>query len=287
MKIGFIGLGNLGTPIAINLQESGHMLYVYNRTKSKTLPLTSKGAVACESIAALAKECKIVFSIVSDDAALKTVCESEDGLIKNLEKGSIHISMSTILPQTAKDISVLHTQHQQYYISAPVFGRPEMAMARKLNFVYSGDQAIRSEIEPLLQNAGASGVWDFGNDVMAANTVKLCGNFLIASMLESIGESVNLAKKSNVDPQKMWDMLTQTLFNVPLYKNYSNIVIQQKFTPPAFTAKLGLKDMLLVLEQAAIAKQSMPLAELLRNNMQQLVDSGKAELDWSAVSMSE
>jgi len=284
MKIGFIGLGALGTPIAINLQESGHMLYVYNRTKSKTQPLTSKGAVACESIAALAKECKIVFSIVSDDAALKSISEGEEGLIRHLEKGSIHISMSTILPQTAKDLAELHSQEQQHYISAPVFGRPEAAAARKLNFVYSGDQAIRSEIEPLLQNAGATGVWDFGNDIMAANTVKLCGNFLIASALEAIGESVQLAQKSNVDPQKMWGFLSQTLFNTPLYQNYSNIVIQQKFTPPAFTAKLGLKDMKLVLEQAGIAQQPMPLAELLRNHMQQLVDSGKSEIDWSAVS---
>src|SRR6478735_6265919 len=134
MKIGFIGLGSLGTPIAINLQESGHSLYVYNRTKAKTQPLSSKGAIACESIAGLAKECKIVFSIVCDDAALKSISEGYDGLIKNLVKRSIHISMTTILPQTAKDISDLHTQSQQHYIAAPVFGRPEAAATRKLNF---------------------------------------------------------------------------------------------------------------------------------------------------------
>src|SRR6478735_2680331 len=110
MKIGFIGLGALGTPIAINLQESGHSLYVYNRTKAKTQPLAAKGAVVCESITSLAKECNIIFSIVSDDAALKSISEGEDGLIKNLAKGSIHISMSTILPQTAKDLAELHSQ---------------------------------------------------------------------------------------------------------------------------------------------------------------------------------
>lgn len=285
MRIGFIGLGSLGTPIAINLKESGHELYVYNRTASKTAALASKGAIVCDAVADLAKQCAVVFTIVSDDAALKSICEGDKGLIKNLSAGSVHVSMSTILPQTAVELASLHEIHGQHYLAAPVFGRPEAAAARKLNYVISGDEAIRNKIEPLLKDAGAVNVFHFGDSFTAANTVKLCGNFLIASALEAIGESAALANQSGVNAAEMWKMFTQTLFNTPLYHNYSNIILQQKFEPAAFTAKLGLKDMNLVLQQAACVSQHMPLAALLKTNMQVLVSGGKENLDWSAVSL--
>jgi len=284
MELGFIGLGSLGAPLAMNLIESGHKVHVYNRTASKSAPLVAKGAVASKDIATLAKQCTIVFTIVSDDAALKSISEGEQGLINNLQPGSVHVSMSTILPQTAKDLSEKHTQHQQHYIAAPVFGRPEAAVAKKVNFVLSGEEAIRKQIEPLAKDAGAVAVWDFGDNVTAANTVKLCGNFLIGAALEAIGESSALAKASGVDEQKMWSMLLQTLFNAPIYQNYSSIILQKKFEPAAFTMKLGLKDINLVLAQASATKQQMPLASLLQENMQQLVSAGKDQIDWSAVS---
>ncbi|MBS1934413.1 MAG: NAD(P)-dependent oxidoreductase [Bacteroidetes bacterium] len=284
-KIGFIGLGSLGTPIAQNILESGNTLYVYNRTKSKTASLAEKGAIVCDSIVELAKECTIIFSIVADDAALKSICEGENGLVKNLAKSSVHISMSTILPQTATDLALLHQQHQQHYIASPVFGRPEAAVAKKLNFVISGEEKIRKQVEPLLKNAGAVNVWDFGDTISAANTVKLCGNFLIASAIEAMGESIYLAQKSGVDAQKMWSMLSQTLFTAPVYQNYSNIIMQQKYEPAAFTMKLGLKDINLVLQQASSVNQSMPSASLLKKNMEDLLAQGKENIDWSAVSL--
>jgi 3-hydroxyisobutyrate dehydrogenase-like beta-hydroxyacid dehydrogenase len=286
MKAGFIGLGSLGTPIAVNLKTAGQELYVYNRTVSKTKPLVSIGAKLSENIASLARECSVVFTIVSDDAALRSICEGANGLIANLAAGSIHVSMSTILPQTAEDLSMLHQKHHQHYLAAPVFGRPEAALAKKLNYVVSGSNAAtRKQIEPLLRDAGAVNVFDFGDTIKSANTIKLCGNFLIAAALEAIGESAALANESGVDAVAMWGMFSQTLFNTPLYQNYSNIILQKKFEPAAFTAKLGLKDMRLVLQQAATVQQEMPLAELLKNNMQSLVTNGKDQIDWSAVSL--
>lgn len=282
MKIGFIGLGSLGTPIAINIKEAGRELYVYNRTLAKTAPLAEKGAIVCDSIKVLAKECAVVFSIVADDAALKMVT---DELAAHLAAGSIHISMSTILPKTAQDLADLHQAAGQHYVAAPVFGRPEAAIAKKLNFVVSGQETAKKQVEPLLKDAGATDIFDFGENVCAANTVKLCGNFLIGAAMEAIGESAVLASNSGVDATQMWNMFSQTLFNTPLYHNYSKIILQQQFEPAAFTAKLGLKDMNLVLQQAAAVKQPMPLAGLLKNNMQSLVDNGKENIDWSAVSL--
>lgn len=285
MKYGFIGLGSLGTPIAINLLESGHSLYVYNRTITKAKPLEAKGAIVCDTIAALAQQCDIVVTMVADDAALKSITTGENGLLQHLKPGSIHISMSTILAQTAGELAALHQEKGQHYLSAPVFGRPEAAAARKLNFVISGEKTIREQATPLLKDAGGVGVWDFGDDVLTANTVKLCGNFLIATALEAIGESALLAQQSGVDAHKMWDMFGQTIFNAPIYQNYSKIILNQQFEPAAFTAKLGLKDLNLVLQQGAIAKQPLPLAELLKDHLSQLVNNGKESIDWSAVSL--
>lgn len=285
-SIGFIGLGSLGTPIALNLAESGHTLFVYNRTQARTEPLKAKGAIVCEKISSLAKQCNIVFTIVSDDSALKKICEGEGGLLNNLQKDSIHISMSTILPKTAEALYDLHKTRGQHYIASPVFGRPEAAEQKKLNFCVSGNEVISKQIEPLLKDAGAMNVFDFGKSATAANTVKLCGNFLIAAALEAIGESIALANGSGVDANQMWNMFSQTLFNTPLYQNYSKIILEQNFEPAAFTMKLGLKDMDLVLAQADSTGQQMPLASLLQTNMQRIVESGKDKIDWSAVSTS-
>jgi 3-hydroxyisobutyrate dehydrogenase-like beta-hydroxyacid dehydrogenase len=280
MKLGFIGLGALGTPLAENLVSGGHELYVFNRTASKTKALADKGAKVCASIEALAKEVKIVFTMVSDDAALESVTGE---LLKYLPTGGIHISMTTILPQTASNLAAQHAQRGQHYLAAPVFGRPEAARARRMTFVLAGDEDIRKQAEPLCRDAGAANVWDFGNDVKTANIVKLCGNFITASAIEAIGESILLAQRSGIDAQKMWSLFSQTMHNSATYQSYSKIITEQRFEPASFTVKLALKDLNLVLQQANTAGQRMPLAQVLQQNLQQLVNDGKAHLDWSAV----
>ena len=283
MKIGFIGLGHLGTPIAENILQSGHQLFVYNRTASKTKPLTDKGATASPDIKSLAKECAVILSIVSDDKALHSICEGSEGLIDNMLPGALHISMSTIAPQTASALAVKHKQKGSNYLASPVFGRPEAAQARKLNFVLSGDEKLRKQAEPILKDAGAAGVWDFGDLITAANTIKLCGNFAIAAAMEAIGETAALANRSGIDAKKMWAFFGQTVFNTPVYQNYSNIIVNKQFESGAFSMQLGLKDINLVLQQAATVHQKMPLANLLQQHMQQGIEKKNPQSDWSAV----
>jgi 3-hydroxyisobutyrate dehydrogenase-like beta-hydroxyacid dehydrogenase len=200
-----------------------------------------------------------------------------------MKPGGIHVSMSTILPQTAADLATLHTGKGLHYLAAPVFGRPEAARARKLNFVVSGEEKIRKAAESILKDAGGVGVWDFGDTITAANTIKLCGNFMIAAAMEAIGESVGMAERAGIDTEKMWSFFTQTIFNSPIYINYGATIVNKAYEPAAFTMQLGLKDMKLVNEQADQLQQPVPLARLLRQQMQELVDNGKADIDWSAV----
>ena len=285
MQIGFIGLGKLGTPIAENILRKTQQLYVYNRTGLKAQPLVDKGATICSSIKELAQNCDIVFSIVSDDAALNDITKGNNGVAENLKQQGIHISVSTVLPATSKELSQVHKHFNNHYIAAPVMGRPEAARAGKLNFLVSGEQTIVETIKPLLQHAGGSGIWEFGSDAAAANVAKLCTNFLIVSAIESMAEGINLAKKSGVDSGAWINMITQTLFAAPVYINYSNILLKEMFQPAGFALKLGLKDVNLVISQSNEVKAEMPIGKLMRQRLQECMENGLGDHDWTAMSL--
>ena len=285
MKIGFIGLGNLGTPIAENLLEANESLLIYNRTTSKAEALISKGGRVAKSVQEVAQQSDIVFSIVSDDMALKDVTLGTNGIIANLKKGGIHISLSTILPSTSEELHALHKEKGSEYLACPVMGRPEVARAKKIQFLISGDNSSIQKIKPLLEKAGGSGVWEFGENPGAANTAKLCSNYLVIAAMEAIAESVNLANQSKIDTELWMKMLTQTYFAAPVYINYSNIIMKEAFHPAAFSLKLGLKDINLVLQQAHRTNSNMPVGMQLQSLLQESADDGLAEHDITAVAL--
>jgi 3-hydroxyisobutyrate dehydrogenase-like beta-hydroxyacid dehydrogenase len=285
MKIGFIGLGNLGTPIAENLLQKGHTLTVYNRTAAKAQPLAEQGATVATSVKELTAACDVVFSIVADDAALNLLTLGDDGIAANLKAGGIHISMSTILPATAASLQAVHQQHGSYYVASPIMGRPEAARARKMNILASGDAAVIEIIKPLLTDGGAAGVWEFGADITAANVAKLCSNFMIVSAIEAMAEAVNLASKSGIDAAKWHAMLTQTLFTSPVYVNYGNMLLKEAYAPGGFALRLGLKDVNLVLSQAQQAGAVMPTGDLLKKQLDTCMENGFGEFDWTAIAM--
>lgn len=285
MKIGFIGLGNLGTPIAENLLESYGTLHVYNRTASKAQPLLNKGATLCASIKELCNLCDVVCSIVSDDAALLHITEGEEGIAANLQEGGLHISISTVLPATSTHIAALHQQHNNHFIASPVMGRPEAARAKKLNFLVAGNANAIETAKPVLMQAGAAGVWHFGDNVANANVAKLCSNFMIISAIKAMAEGIDLAQKSGVDASAWMHMLTQTLFTSPVYVNYSNIILKEAYQPAGFSLKLGLKDVNLVMQQAAETSTSMHLGHLLQHELQQCVANGYGDYDWTAIAL--
>jgi len=285
MKIGFIGLGNLGTPIAENILETHPGMLVYNRTAAKAQPLIDKGAVLAVSVKELASACDVVFTMVSDDAALNHITRDADGIAASLKAGGIHISMSTILPETATQLTALHKEHRSHYIAAPVMGRPEAARIKKLNFLLAGDVSVYDVVKPLLNDGGAVGIWEFGNDPSHASVAKICSNFLIISAIESMAEGINVAKKSGIDVQAWLNMLTQSIFAAPIYINYSNILMKEAFQPASFSLKLGLKDVNLINEQAASLNAEMPIGKLLQQRLQQCVVDGLGEHDWTAIAM--
>lgn len=283
--IGFIGLGHLGGALAGNLLKKGHKIYIYNRTPEKMEPFIEKGALPCSSVLEVAKTCNIIITCLSDDAALRSITEGDEGLAINLREGGIHISMSTILPQTSTVLETLHQQYKSYYMACPVIGRPEAVTAEKANFCIAGHEGSKATVKKILQDAGGANVFDYGNEAAVANVAKLCTNFLIASAIESMAEALTLAEKSKVDKRKLLSMLTQTVFNSPIYVNYGNQIVEERYQPAGFSLKLGLKDMSLVLAQAEAADINMPFAKLLQERMLNCVTNNLGDYDWTALAM--
>lgn len=283
MKTGFIGLGHLGTPIAENLLMQHQPLYVYNRTAAKAQPLADKGAIICTSVKELAAMCDVVFSIVSDDAALNHITLGPDGIAANLRPGGIHISLSTILPATSTALAAAHRQYENHYVASPVMGRPEAARARKLNFLVSGDAAVIETVKPLLQDAGGVNAWEFGTDPGAANVAKLCSNFLILSSVAAMAEGINLARKSGIDAGLWMQMLTQTVFNSPIHNTYGANLLKEAYLPAGFSLAMALKDANLVLQQAQTAGSPMAVGQITQELLQQGVANGLGDQDVVAV----
>lgn len=263
--IGFIGLGLLGLPLATNLLHAGYALRVYNRTASKAESLVAQGAQLASRPVDAVTTGGVVATIVWDDAALESVVMS-DGFCERLGPGGIHLSMSTILPETAKKLAAMHAQHGCTYVEAPIFGRPEAAVAHQLWIPVAGPQQARERVQPLLKAMGGQGIFDFGEEVGAATLVKLVGNFLISSAGYSMREALSMAEKNGVDPKAVIDMLTHTLFPAPIYQSYGKRIAEK--AAPFNQSKIPLKDVGLFKKTAQQVESPTPIASLLHNLLQ-------------------
>ncbi|AOU97670.1 6-phosphogluconate dehydrogenase [Acidihalobacter yilgarnensis] len=278
--VGFIGLGQMGLGMATRLLESGQSLVVYNRTQDKARPLADAGARIANHPADTATKGGIVISMLADDAAVEGLFD--DQLLARLGPGGLHLSMSTLGPATATRLAERHKAHGVDYVACPVFGRPDAARAGKLWLCLSGPASARTRLETLLAAMG-QGVYEFGDDPAAANVTKLAGNFLIASAIEAMSEAYSLAEKHGVDADAVHQLLTQTLFACPIYQNYGKAIVEQRFTPPGFTLRLGAKDMRLVQDAARAAEMPMPLASLLGDRFLRMLAGGQGDIDWTGI----
>ncbi|MGD1210660.1 MAG: NAD(P)-dependent oxidoreductase [Candidatus Acidiferrales bacterium] len=282
--LGFIGLGNMGQPIAANLLQAGYGARVYNRTASKAAPLIARGATAAKTPAEVASPGGIVLTMVANDHALEEICLPAGSFVERLGAGGIHISLSTISPATARRLAEHHAKHKVEYVAAPVFGRPDAAAAKRLWVCTSGPAAAKKRVQPVLEAIG-QGIFDFGDDAGSANVVKLCGNFLIASAIEALAESLTLAEKNGVNKSAVAEMLGKTLFSCPVYQGYGKQIAEERFEPAGFRLVLGLKDISLALETAAASSMPMPLASLLRDRWMTAIAKKRGDMDWTAVAL--
>jgi len=281
MKVGFIGLGRMGSGMAGRLLQAGHEVTVYNRTPDKLKPLIMLGA---KPAAKVSEACRgdAVITMLADDEAVESVVFGEGGILKSLRRDAIHVSMSTISVTLSEKLTAAHERAGQRFVSATVFGRPDMAAAGKLFIITAGAQDVLGTCEPLFE-AMVHKTFHMGDEPKAANLVKLSCNFLIASALESLGEAMALISKGGIDRHSYLAILTSTLFTGPAFANYGALIAERKFEPAGFAAKLGEKDIRLALAAAQNLRVPMPVASLLHDRFLTLLARGGENLDWSAI----
>ncbi|MHB8347634.1 MAG: NAD(P)-dependent oxidoreductase [Acidiferrobacterales bacterium] len=282
--IGFVGLGQMGKPMAAGLLGVGYRLRVYNRSAGRIQELGAAGVTAAARPVDAVIPGGIVVTMVANDQALEEVVQGMGGFGEALGEGGVHLSMSTVAPATARRLAAYHADRGSAYVAAPVFGRPEAAAARKLWICAAGAPAARLRVQPLLDVLGQR-VYDFGDNPAAANVVKLAGNFLIVTALEAMAESFTLVAKNGVDAGRFATLMSETLFTDPIYRNYGRLIASGTYAPAGFKLSLGKKDIDLVQQTANESRVPMPLASLLHDRLLAGLARNRGDLDWAALAL--
>ncbi len=282
MRVGFLGLGNMGSLMARNLIKAGHSLTVYNKTQSRAEEFASLGAKVARTPGQAASEAEAIITMVADDAAIEAIVLGHNAALESLPAGAVHIAMSTMSVAISRRLVATHRDRKQHFVSAPVFGRPDAAEAAKLVIAAAGPADQIARCQPLFDAMGQK-TYVIGDDPPAANVVKVAGNFLITVVIESLGESFALIKKSGVDPNKFLDLLVGSLFAAPVYRTYGPMVAADNFEPVGFRMALGMKDNRLVLAAAEDLAVPLPLASLIRDRMLAATAQGMGEADWASI----
>jgi 3-hydroxyisobutyrate dehydrogenase-like beta-hydroxyacid dehydrogenase len=279
MKVGFIGLGQMGSGMAKNLLAAGHELTVWNRSPDKTRDLVSAGAILAEHPAGAARG-DVVMTMLADDAAVEAVVYGENGI---LASPAIHVSHSTISRALIERLTVDHEAHGRF-VAAPVFGRPAAAAAAKLFVAAAGPDELVDRCLPLFEAIGQR-ISRFGTTPSAANLVKLGGNFLILSVVETFAEAMTLVEAGGVERRDFYDFITSTILDAPVVKTYGEILVEDRFYPAGFPAPLGMKDMNLVDAASTASRVPMPVLGVLRDHLRSVIASEGPEIDLSGIAV--
>ncbi len=282
LRIGFIGLGKMGSGMCANLQAAGYALTVYNRTKSKTQPFAEKGAKVADSVKALVEQSDVIFTSLLDDKSVLAMCDGDEGILAAMRPGKIHVGLTTIQPTTADVLKQQHAAQGCHYIAAPVVGRPDAAAAGKLITFLAGDASAIAQVKPLTQAYAVKQIV-LGETASAANALKICVNYMAMAQLAMLGEVFTYAEKSGL-PKAMVLNVASMFFagNEPM-QEYANKIAEREFDTVGFDLSAGLKDAL-IFETAFIASGVKPSAIMgAKDNLVAANANGLGSKDWSAL----
>jgi 3-hydroxyisobutyrate dehydrogenase-like beta-hydroxyacid dehydrogenase len=280
MKIGFIGLGQMGTAIAERLLRAGHELTVWNRSPAAAQALADQGAKVAKTPAETLQG-EVLFSMLANDQAMQEV-GLDAALLDKAAKGLVHANLSTISPAFARALAAAHESRGLGYVATPVFARPDAVAKGLMVVVAAGANDDFAKIEPLLAQIGRRTV-RIGEEPEKANLFKIAGNFMIMSAVETMGEAFALLKKGGVDANLFLDTMTEGLFAAPIYKNYGKQILTEAYEPAGFYLWLGLKDSTLVRDAAKELAVPMPLLDLVRAQYEEAMKKGWKDKDWASI----
>jgi 3-hydroxyisobutyrate dehydrogenase-like beta-hydroxyacid dehydrogenase len=282
VTVGFVGLGAMGAPMARNLLAAGFEVTVFNRSRAPAQELEADGARIARTVEDAAAQDFAVTMLADDSATTALVLDS--GFIAAMPRHGVHIGMATISAELGQRLANAHAAAGRAYVSAPVFGRPPAAAARQLFIVAAGASEALAGCAGIFETLGQR-TFTAGDDPVRANVIKIAGNFMLASMIESLGEAFALTSRYGVEPAHLLDILTNSVFPVPAYKIYGGIIAGGAFEPPGFPLRLGLKDIRLALAAADGKEVALPLASLIRDHYLKALTRGYQDLDWAALAL--
>jgi 3-hydroxyisobutyrate dehydrogenase-like beta-hydroxyacid dehydrogenase len=274
MDVGFIGLGKMGMAMAHNIAKAGHHVRAWNRS-----PVDGAGLELVKA-ARDAFQADVVFTMLSDDAAVRAVV-LDGGLLKDARKGLVHVGSSTISIGFAEELTARHAEAGIGYVSAPVFGRPDVAEAAQLNVVAGGAESAIDKAAPLLAAIGRK-TWVMGDRPAQANAAKIAGNMMIGMAIGAMTEATLLSEGNGVAPKAFFELVLESLFGCRVYQSYSAKIAAEEYSP-GFKMVLGLKDLRLASEAAERAGKRLPILDAVRGQMTEAVHAGLGDKDWSAL----
>ena len=269
MNVGFVGLGQMGRRMVERLKGAGSHVKAWNRTGISAEDHDKPQAVL---------DSDVVVTMLADDVAVRAVW-LDSGLAQQLPRSALHLNMATVSMRIARELTSIHGKS---YVAAPVFGRPPLAAQGQLDIIAAGPEAALRKCDPLFRVLGKQ-VFVVGADPAAANAVKIARNFLLAAMIESLGEAFALVCKCGVAPADFLSVIANTSLGSPAYKNYGKLIVDQAWTPAQFAMPLGVKDVELALQTAKDAAMDLQLGHLVRKNLLAAIAAGRAEQDWAAL----
>jgi len=279
MKIAFLGLGKMGSPMAHRLLAAGHPLTVWNRTRERAEALIAEGASVAGTPAGAARSANVVMTTLFDDAANEQVLFGSEGLLDALPPGALHISLSTISVALSERLTAEHARRRQLFVAAPVFGRPNVAEEGRLWIVVAGAEPAIALARPLLEPL-SRGISVIGPEPRQAHALKLGGNFLISAMIHSLSEAFVYAEAQGIPPATLLETVNSALFQSPFYLAYGNVMLHPP-TLPGATIELGAKDLGLLREAAAARHSRLSLADNLAEVFREAQLSGLGGEDWA------
>ena len=282
-RIGFVGLGQMGQPIALNLLQTGYKLRVFDVRQERMAPLVAQGAEPGTSPGEVTEPGGVVLSMVPDDRALLAVALGEGGLLSRLGRGGVHLSLSTVSPEVSAQLAKVYRQQGSHYLAATVLGRLELAEEARLSIFFSGDPEAKARVLSLL-DVLALHLYDLGERVEVANAVKLGYNFLIAAAIEAMGEAAALVEQCGADRAQFLRMLVESpLFSGAVYEGYGRMIGERDYSDARFPVPMGLKDVELVLQVAERVAVPLPFAEIVRAHLLAAQVAGRSHENWSAL----
>lgn len=278
-RIGFLGLGNMGSAMAGRLVAAGHEVIVWNRSPEAAAELVASGAtLAADPAEALAAP--ISFSMLANDEAAESVLTAEH---LHGDDGRVHVNMASISAAAADRLQAVHEEVGVGYVAAPVLGRPTVAEAGELNIMAAGPAELIDRVEPLLAELSVR-VWRFGDVPRRANVTKAAVNFMILHALQALGESITLVEAHDIDASDFVELLTNSLFGGVVYSGYGPMIAERRYTPAGFSMALGLKDLGLAEGLAEEKGITLPTAPVIRDRFERaLADDELKDYDWSGV----